>query len=89
MSIDAPECGSDMEREEMASPVSSAGSLFDDHENAEVIASRTPPPIPGLSVFPGLLPRELASELGCSSSLTPSKYTHRDIGGGPLRRRLS
>ncbi|EJT45762.1 hypothetical protein A1Q1_05911 [Trichosporon asahii var. asahii CBS 2479] len=72
MSIDAPECGIDMEREDMASPVSSAGSLFDDHENAEVIASRTPPPIPGLSVFPGLLPRELASELGCSSSLTPT-----------------
>lgn len=52
-----------------SSPTSSADSLFDDSDGAgeqgevEVVATRTAPPIPGLYVFPGLLPRDLASEL--------------------------
>ena len=61
-----------------SSPASSVDSLFDgtgDDDNGgeytrpEVknseeirIASRTPPPIPGLYVFPSLLPPEVASE---------------------------
>lgn len=53
---------------ETMSPVSSAGSLFDDSDGAneqddvDIVAARTAPPIPGLYVFPDLLPRDLAGE---------------------------
>lgn len=64
MSIDTPEHDDSLGKEDApSSPVSSAGSLFGTDDEVEVIATRTPPPIPGLYVFPGLLPRELAGEL--------------------------
>lgn len=64
MSIDTPEHDDSLEKkDDPSSPVSSAGSLFGSDDEEEVIATRTPPRIPGLYVFPGLLPRELAGEL--------------------------
>jgi hypothetical protein len=72
-----------------SSPTSTVDSLFDeveddgsfDGEYAEpqpdlstiVPARRTPPPIPGLYVFPALLPADLASEY--------SRATYRQISG--------
>lgn len=45
---------------EPSSPASSADSLFDEDDGADEVASRDAPPIPGLYVFPGLLPRDVA-----------------------------
>lgn len=80
MSIDSPAArdasmdGSDIP----ASPASSVDSLFDDSEvepEVEVLAVRSAPPIPGLYVFPGILPRDLACELGGFYALTFSEHS--------------
>ncbi|KAE8539109.1 hypothetical protein D1P53_005480 [Cryptococcus gattii VGV] len=44
---------------------SSPDSLFDEHNDDPPIATRTCPPIPGLYIFPGLLPRDIASQTLC------------------------
>ncbi|ADV22196.1 Hypothetical Protein CGB_D9610C [Cryptococcus gattii WM276] len=44
---------------------SSPDSLFDEHNDDPPIATRTCPPIPGLYIFPGLLPPDIASQTLC------------------------